>query len=245
MDFSGRTLRSAAAVIYGLALFWVLTSIYPIAGFDTHSATEPIIPVLETDIEEPTAGLSGDDAPTPILLPTPAESRRSNSTETSTDPRTSEAVEAALREPFAQERNRPEEAARRDDHRGALANPAGNPADPMPPETETPSPKSPASENAIAFYQDAADTSPDQYTDVTAQPDSPQASTPDPVTGTETSPQAWPDLPMDAETAAEPPWDPPADAGTAPLPPLSPDSTTSSDLPADPSPLTGDTADLE
>ena len=190
----------ATIVILALTFSGVLMSVYPIAGFSTQSVDIPIIPVWEPRDEEQTAEQTeDDDTPTPTLSSAPTQFETSGATETALDPWTSEVVEAALREPFAQGPKQVDEAAESDDlPRAAFDNPAGHPADPVLPGVE-----SPPSENTITFSQDPALTSTAQYRDVTAQPLPPQ-----------TSP---PDSPVDTETFAQPPA-PPDDMTSSPLP---------------------------
>jgi hypothetical protein len=190
----------ATIVILALTFSGVLMSVYPIAGFSTQSVDIPIIPVWEPRDEEQTAEQTeDDDTPTPTLSPAPTQFETSVATETALDPWTSEVVEAALREPFAQGPKQVDEAAESDDlPRAAFDNPAGRPADSVLPGVE-----SPPSENTITFSQDPALTSTAQYRDVTAQPLPPQ-----------TSP---PDSPVDIETFAQPPA-PPDDMTSSPLP---------------------------
>ena len=200
MSLPGRSLRVATIVILALSFFGVLMSVYPIAGFSTQSVDIPIIPVWEPGDEEQTAEQTeDDDTPTPTLSSAPPQFETSVATETALDPWTSEVVEAALREPFAQGPKQVDEAAESDDlPRAAFDNPAGRPADPVLPGVE-----SPPSENTITSSQDPALTSTAQYRDVTAQPLPPQ-----------TSP---PDSPVDTETFAQPPA-PPDDMTSSPLP---------------------------
>jgi hypothetical protein len=176
----------AAIVILALSFFGVLMSVYPIAGFSTQSVDKPIIPIWEPGDGEQTAKQTeDDDTPTPTLSSAPAQFETSGATETAIDPWTSEVVEAALREPFAQGPKQADEAAKRDDlPRAAFDNPAARPADPVLPKVEPPS-----SENTITSSQDPALTSTAQYPDVTAQPLPPQTSPPDSPVDTETFPQ--------------------------------------------------------
>jgi hypothetical protein len=200
MNLPGRSLRVATIVILALTFSGVLMSVYPIAGFSTQSVDIPIIPVWEPRDEEQTAEQTeDDDTPTLTLSSAPTQFETSGTTETAIDPWTSEVVEAALREPFAQGPKQADEAAESDDiPRAAFDNPAGRPADPVLPGVE-----SPPSENTITSSQDPALTSTAQYRDVTAQPLPPQ-----------TSPS---DSPVDTETFAQPPA-PPDDMTSSPLP---------------------------
>src|SRR5215207_60465 len=101
----GRTLPTAAAVVFGLALFWVCMSIYSIMGLDMQNTFERIIPVFEPGDDELTKDRPEDDAPKPILVPAPAETpslESIESIETVTDAQANEAVEFALQKPFAE-----------------------------------------------------------------------------------------------------------------------------------------------
>ena len=177
-------------------------SVYPIAGFSTQSVDKPIIPIWEPGDEEQTAKQTEvDDTPIPTLSSAPTQSETSGATETAIDAWTSEIVEAALREPFAQGPKQADEAAKRDDlPRAAFDNPAGRPADPVLPKVESPS-----SEDTITSSQDPALTSTAQYPDVTAQPLPPQTSPPDSPVDTETFPQ--PPAPPDEMTSSPLPAD--------------------------------------
>jgi hypothetical protein len=176
----------ATIVILALSFFGVLMSVYPIADFITQSVDKPIIPIWEpADGEQTAKQTEDDDTPTPTLSSAPAQFETSGATETAIDPWTSEVVEAALREPFAQGPKQADEAAKRDDlPRAAFDNPVSRPADPVLPKVESPS-----SENTITSSQDPALTSTAQYPDVTAQPLPPQTSPPDSPVDTETFPQ--------------------------------------------------------
>src|SRR5215210_3853922 len=186
MSLPRRSLRAATIVILALSFFGVLMSVYPIAGFSTQSVDKPIIPIWEPgDVEQTAKQTEDDDTPTPTLSSAPAQFETSGATETAIDPWTSEVVEAALREPFAQRPKQTDEAAKRDDlPRAAFDNPASRPADPVLPKVESPS-----SENTITSSQDPALTSTAQYPDVTAQPLPSQTSPPDAPVDTETLPQ--------------------------------------------------------
>ena len=202
MSLPGRSLRAATIVILALSFFGVLMSVYSIAGFSTQSVDKPIIPIWEPGDEEQTAEQTeDDDTPTPTLSSAPAQFETSGATETAIDPWTSEVVEAALREPFAQGPQKADEAAKRDDlPRAVFDTPAAPPADPVLPQVESPS-----SENTITSSQDPPLTSTAQYPDVTAQPLPPQISPPDSPVGTETFPQ--PPAPPDEMTSSPLPAD--------------------------------------
>ena len=214
MNLPDRSRLAAAFVVLGLAFFSVLTNVYPIAGFNTQSADEPIIPVWDPSDEEPTAEQSEDDAPTPTLSSPPTQSLPSEAAEAAIDPWTSEVVEAALREPFVEVPKKLDEAANRDDLlRGAFDNPAGRFPDPVFPEVE-----SPPLENTITFSKGPALISTDQYPDVAAQPVPPQTPPPDSPTGTEASPQPPLNLPADMDISWQLPPDSSADTEAFPQP---------------------------
>ena len=214
MNLPDRSRLAAAFVILGLAFFSVLTNVYPIVGFNTQSADEPIIPVWDPSDEEPTAEQSEEDTPTPMLLSPSTQSPLSETAETVIDPGTSEVVEAALREPFVEGPKKLDEAANRDDLLGgAFDYPDGRLADPILPEVE-----SPPLENTITFSKGPALTSTDQYPDVTAQPVPPQTPPPDSPTGTEASPQPPMNLPADMDISWQLPPDSSADTEAFPQP---------------------------
>jgi len=204
MSLPGRSLRVAALVILALVFFAVLMSVYPIAIFSNQSVDKSIIPIWEPgDAEQTAEQAEEDDTPTPTLSSSPVQFETSGVTETGIDPWTSEVVEAALREPFAQGRKEADEAAESSDlPRAAFDNPVGRPADPVLPRVE-PLP----SENTITSSQDPALTSTAQYPDMRAQPLPPQ-----------TSP---PEAPVDTETFPQPPA-PPDEMTSSPLPAYSP-----------------------
>ena len=228
MSLPGWTLPVATVVIFGLTFFGVFTSIHPIAGFDTKGTAERFIPILEPGDEAPTANRAEDDTPTPVLLPASTETPPVESIDMATDPQASEAVEFVLQKPFAEA--------------------ASLPADPVLPAAEPPSLESPSSENTPALSQDPAQLSADPYADEMPLPVPSQTPPSDMLMGTEETspqyPQPPPEPVTDTGTSLQPPpSDLPADPGTTPQPLMSPDETTSSsDLPADSSPLTEDTA---
>ena len=208
------SLLAAAIVILALTFLGVLTSVYPIALFNIQSADKPIIPVWEPADEDQTAEHAADaNTPTPALSSSPTQSETSEGTEeTAIDPLTSEVVEAALREPFAQGPKKADEAAAKGDDdlpRAAFENPAARPADPVLPRPE-PAP----SQNTITFSQDPALLSTARYPDATAEPLPPQTSPPDP--------------PVDPETFSQAPPPPPDESASSPLaadsPPLKEES---------------------
>jgi hypothetical protein len=193
----GRTLpTAAAAVVFGLALFWVYTSFNSIMGPDMQNTFERIIPVFEFGDDEPTEVRPEDDAPKPVLLPAPTETPSLESIETGTDPQASEAVEFVLQKPFAEA--------------------AGFPADPILPAAESPSFESPLSENMPALSQDPAQLPADPYTDETPLPTPSQTTPPDSPAGTETPPQPPPTLAIDTGKSPQPPPPDPGQKKTQP-----------------------------
>jgi hypothetical protein len=191
MSLPGGSLRAATIVILALTFLGVLMSVYPITGFSTQSADKPIIPVWNPGDEEPTAEQTeDDDTLTPTLSSAPAQFETSGAIETAIDLGTSEVVEAALREPFAEGPKEANEAAKGDDlPHTAFNNPADRPADSTLPRIESPP------ENTITSSQNPPLTSTAQYPDVTVPPLPPQTSPSDSPVGTETfhQPSAPPD----------------------------------------------------
>lgn len=219
MGLSNRTLPTAA-VIFVLSLFLIYVGMYSVTGSSIRSVTEPVIPVWESSDEDPTGKRSEDDTPTPTLSPAPTLPPPLEASETANNPSVSEAVETALREPFAQEPKKPDGAVKKEDSIGrAFANPADRPEDLILPMVESLSPEAPSLEDTIPFSQYPALATTDQYDDMTAQPVPTPTSPPDSSTGMETPPQPPPELPADV------------------MP--------SSDLSPDPSPLTEDIVNLE
>ena len=202
MSLPGRSLRVATIVILALTFFGVVTSLfYPIAGFSTQSVDKPIIAVWEPGDEEQAAKQIEEDTPTPTLSSAPARFETSEATETAIDPWTSEVVEAALREPFAQGPQKADEAAKRDDlPRAVFDTPAAPPADPVLPRVESPS-----SENPITASENPALTPTAQYPDVMAQPLPAQTSSPVSPVDTDTFPQFT--APLDDMTSSPLPAD--------------------------------------
>jgi hypothetical protein len=238
MGLSGRILLAVAAVVFGLAVFWVHGSIGSITGSSLQTASEQNVPILEPGDEEPTANRPEDDVPEPILVPAPTQTPSLEPAEIAADPQVSEAGEIVGREPFAEAANKPGEAADKDGpFRGTFGSPASLPTEPILPQAKSPlsdstSFGSPPSENTPALSQGPAQLTADSYTDETLLPASQQ-----------TAPS---DTPMSTEETTPPP-EQVTDTGTATLPPEpSGDTTTSSfDLPADSPPFAEDAADLE
>jgi len=206
----GRTLpTAAAAVFFGLALFWVYTSFNSITGPDMQNTFERIIPVFELGDDEPTEARPEDDAPKPVLLLAPTETPSLESIEMVTDAQASEAVEVALTKPFAET--------------------AGLPADPILPAAESPSFESPLWENPPALSQEHAQLPADPlsqehaqlpadpYTDETPPPAPSQTTPPDSPTGTETSPQPPPAPAIDTGKSPQPPPPDPGRKKTQPM----------------------------
>ena len=228
MSLPGWTLPVATAVILGFTIFGVFTSIHPIAGFNTQGTAERLIPILEPGDEEPTANRAEDDTPTPELLPASSETAPVESIDMASDPQASEAVEFVLQKPFAEA--------------------ASLPAHPVQPAANPTSFEAPSSQKTPALSEDSAQLSADPYADEMPLPVPSQTSPSDMLMGAEETspqyPQPPPEPATDTGTSLQPtPSDLPADPGTTPQPLMSPDETTSSsDLPADSSPLTEDTA---
>src|SRR5215217_3657599 len=98
----GRTLLTAAAMVFGLALFWVCVSLYSKANADMQNTGEPIIPVFEPGDEEPAANRAEDDVPTPVLLPASTETLPEESMGMATDPEPSDPVEFVMNQRSAE-----------------------------------------------------------------------------------------------------------------------------------------------
>ena len=237
---SGRILIVVAAVVFGIAFFWVRGSIGSITGPSLQSASELNVPILEPGDEEPMANPPENDVPEPILVPTPIQTPPSGPAETVADPQMSEAGEIALREPLAEGAKKPDEATEKQRPlRGAFDSTASLPAKPILPQTKSPlsdskSFESLPSEDTPALYQVPALPTADAYADETLLPAQPQTAPPDTPTSTE-------------EALAQQPPEPVTDTGTSTSPPDPPIETTisSPDLPADISPFAEGTANLE
>jgi hypothetical protein len=192
----GRTLlTAAAAMVFGLALFWVCVSLYSIADADMQNTLEPIIPVFEPGDEEPAN--RADDAPTPVLLPASTETLPEESMDMATDPQASEAVEFVLHKPSAES--------------------ARVPAPPVQPAADPPSFESSPSENTPALSQDPAQQTAEPYTEEIPLPVPSQTAPADMLMGTEETPPQHPQPPPEPVTDTRqslqpPPSDREADA---------------------------------
>src|SRR5215217_609518 len=185
----GRTLlTAAAAMVFGLALFWVCVSLYSIADADMQNTLEPIIPVFEPGDEEPAN--RADDAPTPVLLPASTETLPEQSMDMATDPQASEAVEFVLHKPSAES--------------------ARVPARPVVPAADPPSFESSPSENTPALSQeDPAQQSAQPYVEEIPLPVPSQTAPSDRLMGTEETspqpPQPSPEPVTDTRQSLQPP----------------------------------------
>jgi hypothetical protein len=191
----GRTLLTAATMVFGLALFWVCVSLYSIADADMQNTLEPIIPVFEPGDEEPAN--RADDAPTPVLLPASTETLPEKSMDMATDPQASEAVEFVLHKPSAES--------------------ARVPAPPVQPAADPPSFESSPSENTPVLSQDPAQQTAEPYTEEIPLPVPSQTAPADMLMGTEESPPQHPQPPPEPVTDTRqslqpPPSDREADA---------------------------------
>jgi hypothetical protein len=239
MGLSGRILLAVAAVVFGLAVFWVHGSIGSITGSSLQTASEQNVPILEPGDEEPTANRPEDDVPEPILVPAPTQTPSLEPAEIAADPQVSEAGEIVGREPFAEAAKKPGEAADKDGpFRGTFGSPASLPTEPILPQAKSPlsdstSFGSPPSEDMPALSQDPAQPTEDAYTDETLLPASPLTAPYDTPTSTEETIPQPPQPVMDTETSTLPP-EPPGET-----------TTSSSDLPADSPPFAEDAANVE
>jgi hypothetical protein len=240
MGLSGRILLIVAAVVFGMAFFWVNGSIGSITGPSLQTASELNVPIFEPGDEESAANRPENDVPEPILVPTPIQTPPLGVAEIAADPQTSEAGEIALREPLAEEAKKPVEAIEKDGSlRGASGSPASLPTETILPQAKAPlsdstSFRSVPSENTPAPYQGLVQSTADPYADETLLPVQPQTAPSDTPTSTE-------------DTSAQPPPEPVTDAGTSTLPPEPSAETTTSfpDLPTDLPPFAESTADRE
>jgi CheY-like chemotaxis protein len=195
------------ALIVGLGIFGVYSYLDHAYGTaKASSAPRPVISAwLPGDEGASPAKQPPDDTPSPTPLSTLTEPSSSGAMGTPIDPWISEAMEAGIREPLAEELKEPGEEEGEDLLRGASSDYAGVPEDPVPPEIGSRSFETPLSEDAIAYSRNPAQPSTDQYTDATPQQAATLAPPPDPPTGTEVlSP-----LPADAPSR----WDVDDDAG--------------------------------
>jgi hypothetical protein len=239
IGMSGRFLLAVAAVVFGLAVFWVNGSIGSIADSSLQTASERNVPIFAPGDEEPTANRPEDDVPEPILVPAPTQTPPFEPAEIAADPQTSEAGEIALREPFTKGAKKPGETTDKNGPlRSTFGSPASLPAEPILPQAKSPlsdstSFGSPPSENTPAFSQGPAESTADPYIDETLIPAPPLTAPYDTPTNTE-------------ETTPQPP-EPVTDTGTSTLSPEPPGETPASfsDLPADPPPFAEDAANLE
>src|ERR687890_2162301 len=176
----GRTLlTAAAAMVFGLALFWVCVSLYSIADADMQNTLEPIIPVFELGDEEPAN--RADDAPTPVLLPASTETLPEESMDIATDPQASEAVEFVLHKPSAES--------------------ARVPARTVVPAADPPSFESSPSENTPALSQeDLAQQTAEPYTEEILLPVPSQTAPADMPMGMEETPPQHPQPPPEPVT---------------------------------------------
>ncbi len=70
---SGRILVIVAAVVFGVAFFWVNGSIGSITGPSLQTASELNVPIFEPGDEESAANRPEDVVPEPILVATPIQ----------------------------------------------------------------------------------------------------------------------------------------------------------------------------
>ena len=239
IGLSGRILLAAAAVVFGLAVFWVRGSVDSITGFSLQAPSEVNVPIFEPVDEAPTANRPEDYVPEPILVPASTQTLPIETAEIAADPQVSEAGEVVKREPLAEGSKKLDEATEKDGSlRGAFGSSASSPEGPILLQTESPlsdystSFESPFSENTPALFQGPTQPTAEPYTDETLLPAPPQTATYDTPTSTE-------------ETSPQPP-EPVLDTETSTLPPEpSGEITSPSYLPADSLPFAEDTADLE
>jgi CheY-like chemotaxis protein len=177
MSVSGWAFPTAAAAIVGFVLFGIYSNLAT-SYIDTtaksanaKSAPKPIIPVLVAGDEGPSSVQQTSDASTAVSLPTPIQALSSEATKPPTDPWKSEGMEAALREPFAEELTMPDEAATKDEaaRRDSLLDGAVSDRSSLL-ENSVPSKIEPLPSEDTTIYSDTpAQLSIDQYAKVTPQ----------------------------------------------------------------------------
>jgi len=203
MGLSGRILVIGAAVVFGVAFFWVNGSIGSITGPNLQTASELNVPIFEPGDEESAVNRSENDVPEPILVPAPTQTSPAEVAEIVADPHTSEAGEIALREPLAEGAKKPVEATEEDgSSRGVSGSSASLPAETILPQSKSPLSDSTSfgflpSEDILATSQDPALSTADPYAEETLLLTPPRTAPPDtPTSKEDTSAQPPPLEPM-------------------------------------------------
>jgi hypothetical protein len=185
----------AVTLIVGLGIFGVYSYLdHTYGAAKASSAPQPILSAwLTGDEGVSSAKQPPGDAPSPTLLSTLTEPPSPGAMSTPIDPWISEATEADIREPLAEEVKQPgEETVEEGDDllRGASNDHARLPEDPVPAEVGSQPLEAPSSEDTITYSRDLTQPSTDQYAGATPQQAATLAPPVDSPTGTETlSPQ--------------------------------------------------------
>jgi CheY-like chemotaxis protein len=187
MSSSGWTLPAIITVIIGFGLFGVYSYVDPTYGVtNVRNAPQPVVPVLSPGDERVSSVQQPGDTSASTPLPSLAEPPSSGVTRLPIDPWMSEVMETTLRGSLVEEPKEPDEAV---EGEGLLRDASGestsHPGGLVAPEVGSRSFETPFSENTVAYYQDRAQPSTEQYTYAAPQ----QAATPAPPgspTGTET-----------------------------------------------------------
>jgi hypothetical protein len=168
MSLSGWALPAVAAtLVVVLGIFGVYSYFdHTYGATNVGSASQLVIPVWSPGGEGASSTQRQADAPAPTPLPTTlAEPSSSGATRTSIDPWTSEVMEALAREPLVKE---PKEADEAVEGNGPLRSASGesvdHPEGPVSPKVGSRSFETPFSENMVAYSQNTAQPSTDQYT---------------------------------------------------------------------------------
>jgi CheY-like chemotaxis protein len=176
VSLSGWALPAAAAVMMVFGMFGVYSYVdYTYGATKTSSASQPVVPVWSPSDEGASSAQQQADTPALTSLPQFAAPPSSGGTSTSIDPWTSEVIEAALRESLVEESIEPDVVVEGDGLlRGALGGSADHLEGPIPSEVGSRSFETPYSDNMVAYSQNPAQASTDQYIGSTPQ----QATTP-------------------------------------------------------------------
>ena len=210
MSVPGWAFPTFAAAIVGLGLFGAyLYSDYSYLDANTRSASRPVMPVLSSDDKEPSPAQQPSEASKPTSLPAHAGILSSEGTITSADPRTSEAMETASREPVAVESGELDGAVEGDALLHGVFGEHANPTEgSVPSEGESSFVEPTPPQSTTAYSRDPAQTSVDPPTYAVEQ-DAPSLTPPsDPPTSA-----GKPSPPLAADTS--PPRDRDAGAGEA------------------------------
>ena len=171
MSLPGWAFPTFAAAIVGLGLFGAYSySDYSYLDANTRSASRPVMPVLSSDDKELSPAQQPSEASKPTSLPAHAGILSSEGTITSADPRTSEAMEIASREPVAVESGELDGAVGGDALLHGVFGEHANPTEgSVPSEGESSSLEPTPPQSTTAYSRDPAQTSADLNTGVIVQ----------------------------------------------------------------------------